>query len=171
MSGKDKAAFFAGRVEYSPELYGHILQRVAAGERVSDLCKAPGMPAPRTFYGWTKASNEAQAAFEAAKVARAELSRDKIAEINQKLEHGTIDPQSAREICNNLKWLAGRDAPHLFGEKASLEVTGKDGKDFIPEYPTDHLELARFMGMILDKGRRQLEANEGIAALPNGGGR
>ncbi|MGA7327648.1 MAG: hypothetical protein WBX25_24930, partial [Rhodomicrobium sp.] len=80
----------------------------------------------------------------------------------------TIDPQSAREICNNLKWLAGRDAPHLFGDKASLEVTGKDGKDFISEYPTDHLELARFMGMILDKGRRQLEANADIPALPNG---
>ncbi|MGA7327117.1 MAG: hypothetical protein WBX25_22190, partial [Rhodomicrobium sp.] len=71
------------------------------------------------------------------------------------------------------KQLAGKDAPHLFGDKASLEVTGKDGKDLMPEYPTDHLELARFMGMILEKGRRQLEANtnENIPALPNGGGR
>ncbi len=160
------------RVEMTGEMFAAIVARVALGERVSEICAEPHMPSATSFYAYTRTSRDALSAYEAAKCARAELHRDKIAEINEKLEKGLLDPQSAREISNNLKWLAGKDAPHLFGEKASLEVTGKDGKDFIPEYPTDHLELARFMGLILDKGRRQqleANANQGLPALPNGG--
>lgn len=170
MSAKDRPVKL--RVEMTGELFSSILARVALGERVSDICAEPHMPCTSSFYAYTRTSRDALAAYEIAKIARAELHRDKIAEINDKLEKGLIDPQSAREISNNLKWLAGKDAPHLFGDKASLEVTGKGGKELVREHPTDHLELARFIGFILENGRRQLQEIS-TPALPNldGGGR
>src|SRR5687767_2898098 len=34
-------------------LKAEILRRVAAGETLKAVCAAPGMPRPRTVYGWT----------------------------------------------------------------------------------------------------------------------
>jgi hypothetical protein len=46
----------------------------------------------------------------------------------------------AREIGQNLRKTAAWDAPALFSDHAKVEVTGKDGKDLVPEdKPRDNL--------------------------------
>ena len=42
-----------------------------------------------------------------------------------------------------------------YGDKSSIEHTGKDGKDLIPDKPRDDLELARYMASILTKATKQ----------------
>jgi hypothetical protein len=43
------------------------------------------------------------------------------------VENGRIDPTAARAAINGRKWLAGKRHPKVFGDKQTIEQTGKDG--------------------------------------------
>ncbi len=151
------------RAEFSLALVTAICEQIAQGEPVSRLGAKPGMPSSSTFFAWLRQSDEAASLYSAAKRARAELARDKIAELNGKLEKGEIDPQSAKVMADNLKWLASKDAPGSYSER--MEVTGEQGKDLLPARERDDLELARFCALIFSRAvRQQQEAGTEMAA-------
>ena len=127
MSSKAEIAM-KPRAEYSIQLIDEVCARVSVGSSASAACTELSL-SPRTFHGWLAVHPEAMARYKAARLCRGEHYRDKLDELNAKLEAGSIDPQSARVLSENLKKMAAWDAPSLFSEKASLEVTGKDGKD------------------------------------------
>jgi hypothetical protein len=104
---------------------------------------------------------------------KSEVNRDKIAAINDKLEKGLIDPQSAREIAANLRWMASKDAPKAYSER--VEFTGAEGAPMVPERERDDLELARYMALVLYRAERRLQdqseqGGESLPLLVNGGG-
>jgi hypothetical protein len=160
------------RIEYSAGIVDGICARIASGEALSTILAEPGQPAPRTFFGWIKKHPEAADSYEVARRCRAEVNRDKIAAINDKLEKGLIDPQSAREIAANLRWMASKDAPKAYSER--VELTGAEGAPMVPERERDDLELARYMALVLYRAERQLQdqSEQGAESLPllvNGG--
>ena len=42
-----------------------------------------------------------------------------------------------------------------YGERAAVEMTGKDGKDLVPEQPADKLELARWLLFVVAEAKRE----------------
>jgi hypothetical protein len=168
--GSFPRAAVPARIEYSAGIIDGICSRIASGEALSTILAEPGQPAPKTFFGWIRKHPEAADCYEAARRCRAEINRDKIAKINEKLENGLIDPQSAREITANLRWMAAKDAPKAYSER--VEVTGAEGARVAPERERDDLELARYFALVLERARKQVESQEAQELRPlleNGG--
>jgi hypothetical protein len=155
------------RFEYGFELVDAICELIAGGATATAAVASLGVNR-RTFFGWISENPEAARLYRAARVARGEHYRDKLDELNRKLEEGLIDPASAREIGANLRKMAAWDAPQLFSDHAKVEVTGKDGKDLIqPDKPRDNLELARWMALVMTRANKQLQQQEPATLAEN----
>ncbi len=148
----------ARRCEYSIEIVESVCVRLSEGEMVKAALESLGI-ARRTFFGWIRQHPEAAAQYRAARLARGEHCRDQLIELNEKLKQGKIDPQSARVLSDNLRWMAAKDAPELFSDR--VELTGANGQDLTTEdKPRDNLELARWMALVLTKAGREVENQE-----------
>ena len=144
-----------GRSAYSIEIVDAVCAEISEGKTVTAALERLTIR-PRTFFGWVRQHPDAAALYQAARLARGEYCRDQLVELNEKLKLGKIDPQSARVLADNLKWMAAKDAPALFSERVGL--TGANGEDLIPEdKPRDNLELARWTALVLTKANKELE--------------
>ena len=141
--------------KYGPEVFEAILLRIAEGESLTAVCNEPGQPSKSTVHALVKNNHDFAKGYEAAVKARAQSRVDELMRINAKLEEGAIDPSSARVLCDNLKWLAAREDPQKFSDRLWAELTGKDGKDLIPEKKMDDLEMARWIAHLLRQGELQ----------------
>jgi hypothetical protein len=94
---------------------------------------------------------------------RADWRAEKIHDLAVRVEAGKMDPQSARVAIDAHKMLAAKESPRRYGDKASVELAGKDGKDLIPESAKrDDLELARWLAFMWDKAARESAAAKDI---------
>ena len=93
---------------FSDELAANICERIAEGERLTDICKQPGMPNRRTVWRWTTERQE---------------FRDELARATETATHGLVDELVAvcrtksadsveaadkRTLTENYRWLAAR---------------------------------------------------------------
>lgn len=53
-----------------------------------------------------------------------DLDADKIEDINEDVRKEILDPQQARIISENLKWIAGKKKPKKYGDKLDLTTGG-----------------------------------------------
>jgi hypothetical protein len=142
--------------EYCVELMAGICSQIAGGKTVSAVLADPDMPSRTAFYAWTRKYSLAAAMYHEARLARADYCRDRINEIGQKLEDGSIDPASAKVICDNLRWLAAKDAPLVYSDRT--EITGANGAPLIPERePEDEIAIARRVAHMLHKASKRIE--------------
>lgn len=86
---------------------------------------------------------------------QADCLHDDMSEIEGKVLSGSLDPQAARVIIWSKQWRASKLAPKKYGDKAALELTGKDG-GAIETVDVSQLELARRVGFLLEKGKREV---------------
>lgn len=108
----------AGGVEFSPELFNTICERIAEGETLSDICAAPDMPSRRSFYDWKDATPERASQYARAREALADLEFDKTAKIID-----ACTPESAaadRVKLNGRQWRAMILDRRRFGEKVAV---------------------------------------------------
>ena len=56
---------------------------------------------------------------------RGDTCTDKIEEYQRKLESGRIDAQTARVLIDTEKWKAGKFNQRMYGDKATVEHSGK----------------------------------------------
>jgi len=54
-----------------------------------------------------------------------DLDADRIEDLNAEIRSKKIDPQSARVIADNLKWIAGKKKPKKYGDRTSLDLSGE----------------------------------------------
>ena len=64
--------------------------------------------------------------YEAAKREQAQYHAERIAEIADKVEEGTLDPASARISSDNRKWIASRLDPSQYGDKIQADIAVTD---------------------------------------------
>jgi len=147
--------------KYPPATYTEILIRISEGESLGSICSEPDMPSRSTVYEKVRSEGVFAKSYSEAIKARAQSRVDEMMRILAKLEQGLIDPQSARVTLDTLRWLSSREDPTRFGDKLLQELTGKDGKDLIPERKMDDLEMARWIAHLLRQG--ELQAGKLIA--------
>jgi hypothetical protein len=64
--------------------------------------------------------------YDAAKREQAQYHAERIAEIADKVEEGTLDPASARISSDNRKWIAARLDPSQYGDKIQADIAVTD---------------------------------------------
>jgi len=129
--------------------FQNVLSAISDGASLASACKPSGRPSKDTVLRRTKSDAEFSCRYEEAMAARAEVRVGQLVDVNDKLLKGEIDPSSARVVCENLRWLAGKDSSR-FADRQRTELTGRDGAPLLPEpKPVDLFEEARYIASIL----------------------
>jgi hypothetical protein len=81
---------------------------------------------PVSCYYVTKTLQSFGDRYTEAKRAQAEMHANKLAEISDRVEEGTLDPASARVSSDNRKWLASKLNPSEYSDRAQLDVAITD---------------------------------------------
>lgn len=115
---------------YTPEEVAAAKEKIIAGIYEGKSLKSIidndlSIPSRVTVYQWF---NEAHAQYDEvflnnhlrARRDSADIDVDKMEVLNQEVRDGTVTPQAARIIADNLKWTAGRKQPKKYGDKLDL---------------------------------------------------
>ena len=111
---------------YDPEIGLKIVERIAAGELLTEICKpGTGMPAFTTFMNWVARIPELQKAYSAARelsaMAFEEQALRDVAEL--KLAPGDNQHLRAAELAiSQYRWSAARRDPRNYGDRGNMQV-------------------------------------------------
>ncbi len=111
---------------FRPELALAIIERVAEGETLSEICKGDGMPTPTTFRRWTLAREEVWEAFQAARELKADSLFDEALDLARAIKKEPGGPQKVRAhdiAMNHLRWAAGKLNPQKYSDRSQINVT------------------------------------------------
>lgn len=126
----------------TPEIVDEIMDGIADGVPLREICRREGMPNWRTVYSWLEADEEMATRFARAR----EIGFDAIAEDilhnvdNVKAISEHIQ-RSKLQVETRLKLLA-KWSPKKYGEKQQVEVGNKDGETLKVESTADNAALA-----------------------------
>lgn len=116
----------AGRPSiYSDEIAERILEGLAEGQSLVQICAADDMPGLRTVMRWAAENEDFGTEYARAREAQAEVMDAKILTA---ADEAKADPQAARVQIEAYKWRAAKLAPKKYGDK--IDVTS--GGDKIP---------------------------------------
>jgi hypothetical protein len=142
----------------TPEIVDEIMESIADGVPLREICRREGMPNWRTVYDWLEADEELAARFARAR----DIGFDAIAEetleiaddgtndwTERKRQDGSTDTvldsehvqRSKLRIETRLKLLA-KWSPKKYGDKQTVEVGNKDGEALKVESNADNAALA-----------------------------
>lgn len=114
---------------YTEELAESILDRLANGESMVQICKTEGMPGLRTVMRWAKEHDVFGTRYAQAREAQAEVMDDMILTAAKEAKS---DPQAARVQIEAYKWRAAKLAPKRYGDATTLKHADADGNS-LPE--------------------------------------
>lgn len=126
---------------YSIALTDRICGRLAMGESLVSVCKDPAMPGYDTVRRWLRDDEEFQGRYVRAREDQADYLADEIIGIAD----GDSDPQDKRVRVDARKWVAGKLRPKVYGDRSSMELTGKDGA---PLNPTPDQAARHILGLL-----------------------
>lgn len=133
----------AGRPSiYTPELGESILERLAAGESMVQICQGEEMPGLRTVMRWAAEDEKFGTEYARAREAQAEVMDDKILKA---ADEANKDPQAARVKVEAYKWRAAKLAPKRYGDR--IDVTS-GGDKIEPDGVTTATRLAAIFAEI-----------------------
>lgn len=154
---------------YSQELAEKICAKVAQAIPLKEICEEEGMPTPATVYLWLMQADKKEFfdMYEQACAIKAEKLADELVSIaddgtndymeRQRQDGETYEVVNAEHIqrsrlrVDTRKWVASKLLPKKYGERNSIEVTGKDGAPLIPSDESRtkaHEAIATFLGSI-----------------------
>lgn len=113
------------KVPYKPSIGQEVMDLMAAGHDVVDVCEILGIPRS-TFYDWQDEHEEFRTFVLRGREALADFDAKRIRD-----EINMIDTKDGAIIgkvkINALQWFAERRNPKLYGTKVQTELTGKNG--------------------------------------------
>jgi hypothetical protein len=128
---------------YSEALADQICARLAEGASLRSICKAKGMPACSTVFGWLRSDKAFLEQYARAREAQADALFDEILEIaddgrrdyrqtksGREFDHEHV--QRARLRIDTRKWIASKLLPKKYGDKVDLSHSGPDGAPLVP---------------------------------------
>lgn len=130
--------------EYDAAVFTQICERIAEGGFLKLICAEEGMPSETTFRRWKNADDKLRLAYAHAREDRADLWADEIVMISDDGSRDYVQTEDGREVpdhehiqrsklrVDTRKWVMAKHAPKSYGEKAALELSGKDGAPLIP---------------------------------------
>lgn len=132
---------------FSDTLAAEICDRLCAGESLRTICRDDHMPACSTVFRWMAANEVFREQYARAREVQADAIFEDILDIaddgtnDWMMRRGEDDAgwvangehiQRSRLRVDARKWMAGKLAPKKYGDKSSVELSGKDGAPLIP---------------------------------------
>lgn len=131
--------------KYTVEIADQICARIAEGESLVSICRSEQMPSTVSVYAWLRLHENFLNRYTIAREDQADTMADEMIEIaddgrndwmmNNKGEV-VFDREHAmrsRLRIETRKWAAAKLKPKKYGDFSRTEITGKDGKDLIPD--------------------------------------
>jgi hypothetical protein len=112
---------------YTEELAEQILDRLAAGESMVQICKDEDMPGLRTVMRWAKENEAFGIGYAHAREAQAEVMDDKI--LNAADAANAVNAVAQRVKVEAYKWRAAKLAPKRYGDATTLKHADADGNN------------------------------------------
>lgn len=103
-----------------------IFEDIADGLSIKKACDNQGV-SKQTFYDKLEQHPELKDQYAIAREKRGESMTESIEDDLERLSRKEIDPATARVLIDTKKWFASKFYPKMYGEKQSVELTGKDG--------------------------------------------
>jgi hypothetical protein len=181
-----------GRPEiFSQELADQILDRMACGETLTQICADQGMPHRATVRRWVARNEFFSQAYTRARELLADVyaeqaitiaddSSDDIATVNGKSQSNWENVQRSRLRCDMRRWFAAKLAPRRYSDKLVQEHTGpNEGPIEINRTPMLPHDVAmsvaellsaaeREMGLPISEGKPEAERMSAIRGKVNG---
>lgn len=130
---------------YSDELTDEFCQRVVSGRSILSVCRDDDMPAQDTIYRWKRENPAFSEKLAQARDERLEAYADRMVALGDRvIEEADFDPQRCNAAVNAIDKAARLQAP-----KQRMELTGKDGKDLVPETTATDYDIARKIAFAL----------------------
>lgn len=133
--------------EFSQEVADAICERLSDGKSLRSICADDTMPSKTSVFRWLADNATFRDQYARARELQAETLVDEIVDISDDSTNDYITKtntdgstyeqlnsehiQRARLRVDSRKWLAGKLKPKVYGEKSSVEVTGKDGSPLL----------------------------------------
>lgn len=117
-------------MQFSPELFDTICERIAEGESLRDICKDDGMPNKSSVFRWVGSDDTLRDQYARAREVQADVEFDEIREIAD-----TATPENvnvARLQIDARKWRASKMRPKVYGDKLAV-----GGDDSMPPIKTE----------------------------------
>lgn len=111
------------KVPYSEEIGLKVCHLVSGGMSLNSIAKKPKFPSLQELYRWLREHTEFADSFELAKQERGHSIVESMVTTIEKLKKNEIDPQTAKVILENYRWLASKFVPQNYGTKAEDPVT------------------------------------------------
>lgn len=116
---------------YNPEVALAIVERIAEGETLNDICKSgTGLPARSTFRRWVIAYPELSRAYSAAREVSAHSLEEEALDLARELKNPAgrkkLTPTEIRALdvaLDQLRWSATRRNPKVYSERGSINIT------------------------------------------------
>lgn len=159
----------------TPELEMEILNRLATGESLRQICRDDHMPVPSAVIQWTQKDPEFAEQYTRA---REQGYLDMADELLEICDDGTNDwmkregkdgeeywqlngehLQRSKLRVDTRKWVLSKMLPKVYGDKQINEVHGPDGGPIQIEDKSS-LDIARRIGYLLSQGAAKKDGNE-----------
>ena len=130
---------------YSKACKERLLERIAEGELLTEICKEKGMPQRKTIWKWRADDPEFEKMYQMAREMCVEKRVEEIFSIGDDSTYDVMgqNPLTGEPIydhehinrsklkCENRKWYASKVVPKLYGEKVQQEISGKNGAPLV----------------------------------------
>lgn len=103
------------------ELVKELLDRIASGEYVEQICQDDHMPHHTTVFRWLAKDAEFASQYTLAKKHHADALEDQMARIERDVESGLLDPNAARVVLQSRQWRAGRLSPSKYSDRQIIQ--------------------------------------------------
>jgi hypothetical protein len=156
---------------YREEIASEICERLAVGETLLQICRTSAyIPKRSTILGWVLDNREGfSGRYARARELCFEAWADEVCDIADDATNDwmtregkdgqeTFQPNAehinrSRLRVDSRKWLLSKLKPQKYGERAAVELTGKDGKDL--NEPVDKMELARWVAFTMISAKEE----------------
>lgn len=110
------------QLRQDPDFFDTVMEAVAGGFSVSYFAQSVGLNGQKLATWLKRLEGEQKQQYEDARAARAMHHADQLLDIIEKVEHGELMVPAARMMADNLKWMAERMDPELWGNKLQVRA-------------------------------------------------
>jgi hypothetical protein len=118
----------AGRPSaYNDPLADEICLRLSEGESLRKICRDEHLPSRQTVLAWMHEKPVFLSKVSRARDGQADWLHDEMADLEEEVRNGSLDPHAGRVIIWSKQWRASKLAPKKYGDRQQLEHSGPDG--------------------------------------------
>lgn len=110
---------------YTDEIASTICERIADGASLRTICRTEGMPSRGVVSRWIDKHAAFAGSMANARVLQADALADSMADIEDGVLAGDIEPNAARVALGSLQWRAARLAPKRWGDRVETVHSGE----------------------------------------------